>query len=58
MEAAYTLGASNTGVVRRVLIPGAAPGIAETLRDLARVQQRLAVGDHVADARGRAERRA
>ena len=32
VEAAYTLGASNTGVVRRVLIPGAAPGIAETLR--------------------------
>ena len=32
VEAAYTLGASSTGVVRRVLIPGAAPGIAETLR--------------------------
>lgn len=32
VEAAYTLGASNTGVVRRVMIPGAAPGIAETLR--------------------------
>ncbi|MEG0148568.1 MAG: ABC transporter permease [Comamonas sp.] len=32
VEAAYTLGASNTGIVRRVLIPGAAPGIAETLR--------------------------
>ena len=32
VEAAYTLGASSTGVVRRGLIPGAAPGIAETLR--------------------------
>ncbi|MGN1055314.1 MAG: ABC transporter permease [Comamonas sp.] len=32
VEAAYTLGASNTGIVRRVLVPGAAPGIAETLR--------------------------
>ena len=32
VEAAYTLGASNTGIVQRVLIPGAAPGIAETLR--------------------------
>ena len=32
VEAAYTLGSSNTGIVRRVLIPGAAPGIAETLR--------------------------
>ena len=32
VEAAYTLGASNTGIVKRVLIPGAAPGIAETLR--------------------------
>lgn len=32
VEAAYTLGAGNTGVVKRVLIPGAAPGIAETLR--------------------------
>ncbi|WOI46668.1 ABC transporter permease [Acidovorax sp. BLS4] len=32
VEAAYTLGAGNTGIVRRVLIPGAAPGIAETLR--------------------------
>ena len=30
--AAYTLGASSRGIVRRVLIPGAAPGIAETLR--------------------------
>ena len=32
VEAAYTLGASSGGVVRRVLIPGAAPQIAETLR--------------------------
>ncbi|MDB6001463.1 MAG: binding-protein-dependent transport system inner rane component, partial [Rhizobacter sp.] len=32
VEAAYTLGAGNRGVVRRVLIPGAAPGIAEILR--------------------------
>jgi NitT/TauT family transport system permease protein len=32
VEAAYTLGANNSGIVRRVLIPGAAPDIAETLR--------------------------
>jgi NitT/TauT family transport system permease protein len=32
VEAAYTLGASSAGIVRRVLIPGAAPDIAETLR--------------------------
>nr|WP_225781968.1 ABC transporter permease [Xenophilus sp. Marseille-Q4582] len=32
VEAAYTLGANSQGIVRRVLIPGAAPGIAETLR--------------------------
>lgn len=32
VEAAYTLGANGTGIVRRVLIPGAAPEIAETLR--------------------------
>lgn len=32
VEAAYTLGAGNRGIVMRVLIPGAAPGIAETLR--------------------------
>lgn len=32
VEAAYTLGASNGGIVKRVLIPGAAPEIAETLR--------------------------
>ncbi|MDD0814384.1 ABC transporter permease [Curvibacter sp. HBC28] len=32
VEAAYTLGANGQGVVRRVLIPGAAPEIAETLR--------------------------
>ena len=32
VEAAYTLGSSNTGVVFRVLIPATAPDIAETLR--------------------------
>lgn len=32
IEAAYTLGADNRGIVRRVLIPGAAPDIAEILR--------------------------
>lgn len=32
VEAAYTLGASDGSLVRRVLIPGAAPEIAETLR--------------------------
>jgi NitT/TauT family transport system permease protein len=32
VEAAYTLGGNPTGIVRRVLIPGAAPDIAETLR--------------------------
>ncbi len=32
VEAAYTLGSSETGVVRRVLIPANAPEIAETLR--------------------------
>jgi len=32
VEAAYTLGASDVGIVRRVLIPAAAPQIAETLR--------------------------
>ncbi|WP_448254805.1 ABC transporter permease [Ottowia oryzae] len=32
VEAAYTLGADSRGIVRRVLIPAAAPGIAETLR--------------------------
>jgi NitT/TauT family transport system permease protein len=32
VEAAYTLGASADGVVRRVLLPNAAPQIAETLR--------------------------
>ena len=32
VEAAYTLGASGNGVVKRVLIPGAAPQIAEILR--------------------------
>jgi NitT/TauT family transport system permease protein len=32
IEAAYTLGAGNSGIVQRVMIPGAAPEIAETLR--------------------------
>jgi len=32
VEAAYTLGANNSGIVKRVLIPGAAPEIAEILR--------------------------
>lgn len=32
VEAAYTLGADRKGIVQRVLIPGAAPEIAETLR--------------------------
>jgi NitT/TauT family transport system permease protein len=32
VEAAYTLGATSTGVVRRVLLPSSAPQIAETLR--------------------------
>jgi NitT/TauT family transport system permease protein len=32
VEAAYTLGATDWGIVRRVLIPAAAPQIAETLR--------------------------
>ncbi|KAA8997042.1 ABC transporter permease [Affinibrenneria salicis] len=32
VEAAYTLGCSGRSIVRRVLIPGAAPGIAELLR--------------------------
>ncbi len=32
VEAAYTLGASDFGIVTRVLIPAAAPQIAETLR--------------------------
>ncbi|WP_224405973.1 ABC transporter permease [Afifella sp. IM 167] len=32
VEAAYTLGATDTGIVRRVLIPSAAPQIAEILR--------------------------
>ncbi|MBU9821630.1 ABC transporter permease [Rahnella sp. BCC 1045] len=32
VEAAYTLGATNQSVVRRVIIPGAAPEIAELLR--------------------------
>jgi NitT/TauT family transport system permease protein len=32
VEAAYTLGATSRGVVRRVLLPNAAPAIAETLR--------------------------
>ena len=32
VEAAYTLGARDWGIVRRVLIPASAPSIAETLR--------------------------
>ena len=32
VEAAYTLGAKDAGIVKRVLLPGAAPDIAETLR--------------------------
>lgn len=32
VEAAYTLGANSQGIVKRVLIPGAAPGIMEALR--------------------------
>ncbi|MBF9033714.1 ABC transporter permease subunit [Rhodobacterales bacterium HKCCE2091] len=32
VEAAYTLGAGHTGVLRRVILPAAAPEIAETLR--------------------------
>ncbi len=32
VEAAYTLGASASGIVRRVLLPSAAPQVAETLR--------------------------
>jgi NitT/TauT family transport system permease protein len=32
VEAATTLGASDVGIVTRVLLPAAAPGIAETLR--------------------------
>jgi NitT/TauT family transport system permease protein len=32
VEAAYTLGARDSGVVRRVLMPSSAPDIAETLR--------------------------
>jgi NitT/TauT family transport system permease protein len=32
VEAAYTLGASDAGIVRRVLVPASAPVIAETLR--------------------------
>ena len=32
VEAAYTLGATHTGVLKRVILPAAAPQIAETLR--------------------------
>jgi NitT/TauT family transport system permease protein len=32
VEAAYTLGASSSGIVRRVLLPSSAPDIAEALR--------------------------
>ncbi|CAN5338813.1 ABC transporter permease [soil metagenome] len=34
VEAAYTLGAKDGGVIRRVLLPGAAPEIAESLRQV------------------------
>ncbi len=34
VEAAYTLGCSDRGVIRRVLLPGAAPEIAEALRQV------------------------
>ncbi len=34
VEAAYTLGSTDTGVIRRVLLPGAAPEIAEALRQV------------------------
>ncbi len=34
MEAAYTLGASERGAVRRVVLPGAAPHIAEAVRQV------------------------
>ena len=32
VEAAYTLGADASGIVKRVMLPGAAPQIAEVLR--------------------------
>src|SRR5213078_361149 len=32
VEAAYTLGAGDWGIVKRVLIPASAPAVAETLR--------------------------
>ncbi len=34
VEAAYTLGSKDSGVIRRVLLPGAAPEIAEALRQV------------------------
>ena len=34
VEAAYTLGSRDVGVIRRVLLPGAAPEIAEALRQV------------------------
>ncbi len=34
VEAAYTLGAKDAGVIKRVLLPGAAPEIAEALRQV------------------------
>lgn len=34
VEAAYTLGSNDSGVIRRVLLPGAAPEIAEALRQV------------------------
>ena len=32
VEAAYTLGAGDSGIIRRVLLPASAPGVAEILR--------------------------
>ena len=78
VEAAYTLGASDKGIVLRVLVPSSAPEIFETLRMvlgwawtyvivaeligassgighmITDSQALLAVGDHVANAAGRA----
>lgn len=34
IEAAYTLGSNDTGVIRRVILPGATPEIAEALRQV------------------------
>jgi len=37
VEAAYTLGCNDTGVICRVVLPGAAPDIAEALRQMLRL---------------------